>query len=47
MWVLKKQQESVIQATEMRVLRCIVEKRMVDRVGNAEIRDKLKQESAL
>ena len=34
MWVLKKQQESVIRATEMRVLRCIAERRMVDRVRN-------------
>ena len=46
-WVLKKQQESVIQAVEMRVLRRIAEKRMVDRVRNVEIREELKQEGVL
>ena len=46
-WVLNKQQESAIQATEMRVLRRIAEKRMVDRVRNVEIRDELKQEGVL
>ena len=34
MWVLNKQLESAVQATEMRVLRQIVEKRKVDRVRN-------------
>ena len=43
-WVLNKQRESAIQATEMRVLRIIAEKRMVDRVKNMEIRVELKQE---
>ena len=37
----------MIQATEMRVLRYIAERRMVDRVRNDEIRDQLKQERAL
>ena len=46
-WVLKKQQESAIQAVEMRVLRQIAEKRMVDRVRNVEIREELKQEGVL
>ena len=42
-----KQKESAIHATEMRVLRHIAEKNMVDRVRNAEIRDKRKQEGVL
>ena len=46
-WVLNKQQESAIQAVEMRVLRQIAEKRMVDRVRNVEIREELKQEGVL
>ena len=46
-WVLKKQQESAVQATEMRVLRQIVEKRRVDRVRNVEIREELQQEGVL
>ena len=46
-WVLNKQQESAIQAVEMRVLRRIAEKRMVDRVRNVEIREELKQEGVL
>ena len=37
----------MIQATEMRVIRHIAERRMVDRVRNAEIRDKLKQKRTL
>ena len=37
----------MIRASEIRVLRRMAEKRMVDRVGNVEIRDKLKQERAL
>ena len=37
----------MIHAIEMRVLRRIAERRMVDRVRNVEIRDKLKQERAL
>ena len=41
MWVLNKQQESAIQATEMRVLRRTAEKRMVGRVRNVEIRKEL------
>ncbi|MDA8002322.1 MAG: hypothetical protein MPL62_13665, partial [Alphaproteobacteria bacterium] len=47
MWVLNKQQESAVQATEMRVLRQIVEKRRVDRVRNVEIREELQQEGVL
>ena len=39
-----KQKESAIHATEMRVLRHIAEKSMVDKVRNVEIRDKWKQE---
>ena len=46
-WVLNKQQESVIQAVEMRVLRRIAEKRMVDSVRNVEIREELKLEGVL
>ena len=46
-WILNKQQESAIQAVEMRVLRRIAEKRMVDRVRNVEIREELKQEGVL
>ena len=46
-WVLNKQQESAIQAVEMRVLRRIAEKRMEDRVRNVEIREELKQEGVL
>ena len=46
-WVLNKQQESAIQAVEMRVLRRIAEKRMVDGVRNVEIREELKQEGVL
>ena len=46
-WVLNKQQESAIQPTEMRVLRRIAEKRLVDRVWNVEIREELKQEGVL
>ena len=46
-WVLNKQQESAIQPTEMRMLRRIEEKRMVDRVQNVETREELKQEGAL
>ena len=46
-WVLNKQQESAIRAVEMRVLRRIAEKRMVDRVRNVEIREELKQEGVL
>ena len=46
-WVLNKQQESAIQATEMRVLRRIAEKRLVDRVWNVETREELKQEGVL
>ena len=42
-----KQKESVIHATEMRVLRHIAEKSMVDRVRNVEVRDKRKQEVVL
>ena len=42
-----KQKESAIRATEMRVLRHIVEKNVVDRVRNVEIRDKRKQEGVL
>ena len=47
MQILNKQQESAIQATEMRVLRQIAENRMVDGVRNVEIRGKLKQEGVL
>ena len=47
MWVLNKQQESAVQATEMHVLRRIVEKRRVDRVRNVEIREELQQEGVL
>ena len=46
-WVLNKQQESAVQATEMRVLRQIVEKRRVDRVRNVEISEKLQEEGVL
>ena len=46
-WVLNKQQDSAVQATEMRVLRQIVEKRRVDRVRNVEITEKLQQERVL
>ena len=46
-WVLNKAQEAAIQATEMRVLRRIAKKRMVDRVRNVEIRDELTQEGVL
>ena len=46
-WVLNKQQESAIQAVEMRVLRQIAEKRMVDRVRNVEIREELKQKGVI
>ena len=46
-WVLNKQQESSVQATEMHVLRRIVEKRRVDRVRNVEIREELQQEGVL
>ena len=46
-WVLNKQQESAIQAVEMRVLRQIAKKRMVDRVRNVKIREELKQEGVL
>ena len=38
-----KQQESAVQATEMRVLRKIVEKIKVDRVENVKLRVELKQ----
>ena len=38
---------TAIQAVEMRVLRQIAEKRMVDRVRNVEIREELKQEGVL
>ena len=37
----------MIRASEMRVLKRMAEKRMVYRVRNVEIRDKLKQERAL
>ena len=37
----------MIHAIEMRVLRHIAEKSMVDRVRNVEIRDKRKQEGVL
>ena len=47
MWVLNKQQESAVQATEMRVLRRIVEKRRVDRVRNVEVKEELQQEGVL
>ena len=46
-WVLDKKQESAIQATEMRVLRRIAEKSIVDRVRNVEIREELNQEAVL
>ena len=46
-WVLNKQQESAVQATEMRVLRRIVEKRRVDRVRNVDIWEELQQEGVL
>ena len=46
-WVLNKQQESAVQATEMHVLRRIVEKRRVDRVRNVEIKEELQQEGVL
>ena len=46
-WVLNKQQESAIQAMEMRVLRRIAEKRRVDRVRTVGIREELKQERVL
>ena len=46
-WVVNKQQESAIHATEKKVLRRITEKRMVDRVRNEEIRDELQQEGVL
>lgn len=46
-WVLSKQQESAIQATEMNVLRRIAERRRVDRVRNVKIREELKQEGVL
>ena len=46
-WVLNKQQDSAIQATEMRVLRRIAEKSRLDRVRNVEIREELKQEGVL
>ena len=37
-WVLNKQQESAVQATEMRVLRHIIaEKSRMDRVRNVQI----------
>lgn len=41
MWVLNKQQESAVQATEMKGLNStrIVEKRRLDRVRNVKIRD--------
>ena len=42
-----KQQESAVQATEMRALRKIVEKIKVDRVGNVKLRVELKQEGVL
>ena len=45
--VLNKQQESAIQAVEMRVLRLMAEKRMVDTVRKVEIREELKQEGVL
>ena len=45
--MLNKQQESGIQAVEMRVLRQIAEKRMVDRMRNVEIREELEQEGVL
>ena len=46
-WVLNKQQDSAVQATEMCVLRQIAEKRRVDRVRNVEITEKLQQERVL
>ncbi len=46
-WVLNKHQESAIQATEMRVLRRIAEKRRVDRARNMDIREELRQEGVL
>ena len=45
-WVLNTQQESAVQATEMKVLRKI-EKRGVDRVRNVNIREEVKQEGVL
>ena len=45
--VVNKQQESAIQAMEMRVLRRIAEKRRVDRVRTVGIREELKQERVL
>ena len=46
-WVLNKQQESAGQATEMRILRRIVERSRVEGVRNVEIGEKLKQEGVL
>ena len=46
-WVLNRQQESAVQATEMRVLRQIAGKSRLDRVRNVEIGEELKQERVL
>ena len=46
-WVLNKQQESAVQATDMRVVRRITGKSRVDRMRNVEIRDEQKQEGVL
>ena len=46
-WVLNKQQESARQATDMKVLRRIVERSRVERVRNVEIGEKLKHKGVL
>ena len=46
-WVLNTQQESAVQATVMKLLRRIEEKRGVDRVRNVKIREEVKQEGVL
>ena len=43
-WILNKQQESAVQATEMGVLRHIAEMSRMERVSNVEIQEELKQE---
>ena len=47
MWLLNKQQERAVEATEMKVLRRIVEKRRMDRKRNVKITKELKQEVVL
>ena len=43
-WTVQKQQESRLQATEMRFLRRVEGLTMLDRVRNVGIRQRLKQE---